>query len=164
MRIALTPEQQHAQAAFKSYVDAEILPIADRYDQEEVTPPELIRALAQRGYLGAALPREHGGGGMNMITYGLLTEAIGRGCSSLRSLLTVHGMVTQAIQRWGSAQQKQRWLPRLASGEIIGAFALSEPNAGSDARQVETTAARADDAYLLTGQKKWITYGQIADL
>ncbi|MEO1374368.1 MAG: acyl-CoA dehydrogenase family protein, partial [Cyanobacteria bacterium J06635_10] len=110
------------------------------------------------------LPQEYGGKGMDMITYGILNEEIGRGCSSVRSLLTVHNMVSQALCKWGNKSQKEYWLPKLASGEIIAAFALSEPNVGSDAKSVETTATLAGDAYVLNGKKKWITYGQIADV
>jgi alkylation response protein AidB-like acyl-CoA dehydrogenase len=104
-----------------------------------------------------------------MITYGLLTEEIGRGCSSVRSLLTVHDMVAHAILRWGSREQKERFLPRMARGEILGALALSEPNAGSDAKSVETTAddsgsgngsGGGGDAWVLNGRKKWTTFGQ----
>lgn len=101
---------------------------------------------------------------MNMVTFGLLNEEFGRGCSSLRSLLTVHSMVEYAILRWGNQRQKESWLPRLATGELIGAFALSEPNAGSDAQGIETTATLVGDVYLLNGHKKWMTYGQLADL
>src|ERR671922_960485 len=159
MRIELTPEQKSARAAFRAFVDAEIVPHADSYDREERTPPDLIQKLAQRGYLGAVIPKERGGSGMDMITYGLLNEEIGRGCSSLRSLLTVHGMVAYALLKWGSQEQKERWLPRLASGEVIGAFALTEPNVGSDAKSMETTATLSGDSYAIHGHKKWITYG-----
>lgn len=163
MQIELTPQQKKAQARFKAFVDEEIIPYAERGDREEKTPPRLIEKLAQKGYLGAALPQEMGGMGMEMITYGLLNEEIGRGCSSLRSLLTVHNMVAQALLMWGSKFQKDYWLPKLASGEVIAAFALSEPNIGSDAKSIETTAI-SGDSYILNGQKKWITYGQIADV
>lgn len=164
MRIELTQQQQVDQAAFRSFVQEQIIPYADRYDQEEYTPPECIRNIARQGYLGALVSQESGGMGMDMVTFGLLNEEFGRGCSSLRSLLTVHSMVVYAIQRWGNTQQKAFWLPRLARGETIGAFALSEPNAGSDAKSIETTAERSEDGYILNGRKKWITYGQIADL
>lgn len=164
MEIDLTERQKRAQAAFRAFVDAEIVPIADRNDQEEYTSPESIRAIAEQGYPGALVPRDWGGVGMDMLTFGLLNEELGRGCSSIRSLLTVHSMVISAFLRWGSQQQKERWLPRLATGEILGAFALSEPNAGSDAQNLETQAIRQGDTYLVTGCKKWITYGQIADL
>jgi alkylation response protein AidB-like acyl-CoA dehydrogenase len=120
--------------------------------------------MAEAGYLGALIPKQWHGGEMDMITFGLLNEELGRGCSSLRSLLTVHSMVAHAILRWGSPQQKEHWLPKLATGEVIGAFGLSEPNVGSDAKSVETTVEVRGDAYTLNGVKKWTTYGQIADL
>lgn len=164
MQIELTARQKADQLAFRQFVQAEIIPYADRFDQEECTPPDLIQKIAHQGYLGALVTSERGGSNMDMITFGLLNEEFGRGCSSLRSLLTVHSMVTYAIQRWGSARQKETWLPRLARGEVIGAFALSEPNVGSDASSIETSAELRGDAYILNGQKKWSTYGQIADL
>jgi glutaryl-CoA dehydrogenase (non-decarboxylating) len=164
MKIELTPQQKEAKSEFRAFVDREIIPYADRCDREEKTPPELIKKLAQKGYLGAVLPKDIGGRGMDAIAYGILNEEIGRGCSSLRSLLTVHNMVTHAIFKWGSKPQKEYWLPKLASGEKIAAFALSEPNVGSDAKSVETTATISGNSYTLNGQKKWITYGQIADV
>jgi glutaryl-CoA dehydrogenase (non-decarboxylating) len=164
MQIALTPQQSSQQAAFRAFVQAEIIPYADRFDQEEMTPPALIQKIAQQGYLGALAPVESGGLGMDMITFGLLNEEFGRGCSSLRSLLTVHSMVTYAVLRWGNKQQKASWLPRLATGDVIGAFALSEPNVGSDAKSIETQAELRGNTYVLNGRKKWITYGQIANL
>ncbi|MBD2355232.1 acyl-CoA dehydrogenase family protein [Tolypothrix sp. FACHB-123] len=164
MKLELTPQQKNYQAEIRAFVDEEIFPHAGEWDKKEFTPPELIKKIAQRGFLGAVLPQEYGGEGMDMISYGILNEEIGRGCSSVRSLLTVHNMVSQAICKWGSKFQKDYWLPKLALGEIIGAFALSEPNVGSDAKSVETTATFTGNAYILNGRKKWITYGQIADL
>lgn len=164
MELALTDQQQEARAAFRAFVEAEIVPVADHNDQQEETPPALIRKVGDRGYLGALAPTDWGGTGMDMITFGLLNEELGRGCSSIRSLLTVHSMVIYALLRWGSKLQKERWLPRLATGEVIGAFALSEPNVGSDASSVETSATQQGTTYVLNGCKKWMTYGQIADL
>ncbi len=164
MRIELTVQQKKDQEAFRAFVQEEIMPEANRYDQEECTPPELIQKIARMGYLGALVPQEYGGVGMDMITFGLLAEELGRGCSSIRSLLTVHSMVIHALLRWGSRHLKNLWLPRLASGEVLGAFGLSEPNVGSDAQGVETTATLYSGDYILNGTKKWTTYGQIADL
>jgi alkylation response protein AidB-like acyl-CoA dehydrogenase len=164
MRVELARQQTNDQAAFRAFVAEEIMPHADRYDREEQIPFELIRKLGREGYLGAIIPQEEEGRGMDLITYGLLTEEIGRACSSVRSLLTVHDMVAQSLVRWGSRDQRKYWLPRLASGEIIAAFALTESNVGSDARSIETTATLSGDTYVLNGQKKWITFGQIADL
>ena len=164
MQLELTPQQKNAQAEFKAFVNEEIVPHAALCDREERTPLTLIEKLAANGYLGAVIPKEKGGSGMDAIAFGLLNEEIGRGCSSLRSLLTVHSMVAHAILKWGSKAQKAHWIPQLASGEVIAAFALSEPNVGSDAKAVETTATFTGDSYVLNGQKKWITYGQIADI
>lgn len=164
MKLELSVQQKNAQAEFRAFVNEEISPNAGEWDRKESTPPELIKQIAERGFLGAILPKEYGGKAMDMITYGILNEEIGRGCSSVRSLLTVHNMVSQALCKWGNKSQKEYWLPKFAYGEIIAAFALSEPNVGSDAKSVETTAILSDDAYVLNGQKKWITYGQIADV
>ncbi|MFL6196748.1 MAG: acyl-CoA dehydrogenase family protein [Thermoanaerobaculia bacterium] len=164
MRLELTPEQRAARSEFRAFVQAEIAPHADRWDREEAIPLELIGRLRERGYLGSNVSPDFGGLGRDMITYGLLTEEIAKGCSSTRSLLTVHDMVAHAIQRWGSPAQKARYLPALAKGETLGALALSEPGAGSDAKSVETTAEDAGDAWVLHGHKKWTTFGQIAGL
>jgi glutaryl-CoA dehydrogenase (non-decarboxylating) len=164
LNLELKAEQRAARAEFRAFVAAEIAPHADRWDREAATPAALIDQLRERGYLGSNVAREWGGIGRDMIAYGLLTEEIGKGCSSVRSLLTVHDMVAHAIQRWGSPAQKQRYLPAMARGEILGALALSEPEAGSDAKSVQTTASDAGDAWVLDGRKKWTTYGQLAGL
>jgi len=164
MKPHLSPEQEEARASFRAFVDEEIASRADEWHRQERTPPEIIRRLADRGYLGWTLPTGFGGGGRDMITLGLLAGEVGRGCSSLRSLITVHSMVGHAIARWGGRAQQAAWLPLLASGAKIAAFALSEPGVGSDAQSVETRAKLDGDGYVLDGQKKWITYGQIADV
>lgn len=164
MRIELTSKQKQDREAFRAFADREIVPHADQYDESEQIPRHLIEKLAGQGYLGAVLPERSGGMGLDMITCGLLNEELGRACSSVRSLLTVHGMVSLALQRWGNAEQKEVWLPQLASGAKIAAFALTETNVGSDGRSVETTATPSGNCYVLNGQKKWITFGQIADV
>jgi glutaryl-CoA dehydrogenase (non-decarboxylating) len=164
MRLELSTQQKQFKTELRAFVDEEICPHAGEWDRSEFTPPELVKKIAQRGFLGAILPQEYGGQGMDMITYGILNEEIGRGCSSIRSLLTVHNMVSKALCKWGNKFHKEYWLPKLTSGEVIAAFALSEPNVGSDAKSVETTAKFTGNAYILNGQKKWITYGQIADI
>jgi len=160
----LTAEQKDRQVQFRTFVRDEIIPHADRYDREERIPLELIEKLARSGYLGAIVPAEFGGAGLDIISFGLLHEAIGRGCSSVRSLLTVHSMVAYALLKWGNRQQKLLWLPKLASGETLAAFALSEPEVGSDAKSITTTAEKCEEFYILNGRKKWTTFGQIANL
>lgn len=164
MKIELTPEQSADKAAFRAFVDAEIFRHADQFDQQESIPSTLIRKIGKQGYLGLNLPVQHGGAGKDMITLGLLHEEAGRACSSVRSLLTVHGMVAQSVLRWGSGLLKERWLRRLARGEVIGAYGLTEPNVGSDAQSIETQAERIRDVYVLNGRKKWISFGEIADV
>jgi glutaryl-CoA dehydrogenase (non-decarboxylating) len=162
--LCLTPEQERAQASFHELVQARVAPFADAWDREERLPAEAVAELAAAGHLGALVPAEFGGTGMDAFTLGLLCEAIGGGCASLRSVLTVHSMVAHAIARWGSGEQRSRWLPRLASGQLVGAFALTESGAGSDAAALATTARRECGDFVLDGEKRWTTYGQRAGL
>ncbi|WP_030407031.1 acyl-CoA dehydrogenase family protein [Streptomyces albus] len=162
--LELTDEQRTAQAGFADFARREILPHADRWDREEHLPGEVVRALADEGHLGAWAPREHGGAGLDPVTFGLLNEALGHACSSVRSLLTVHSMVIRAVTRWGGSRLRSRWLPALASGTAVGAFALTEPEAGSDVASLRTAAEKTADGYRLTGGKRWITFGQAADV
>ncbi|GAB4199303.1 MAG: acyl-CoA dehydrogenase family protein [Roseiflexaceae bacterium] len=164
MTFTLTAQQVADQERFRAFSDERIAPFADAWDREERFPPEMIRAMASEGFLGAVVPRDSGGTGSDMITFGLLHEQIGRGCSSARSLLTVHSMATYAVHRWASRALKAKYLAALVEGGLIGAFGLSEPNVGSDAGAIETTARPDGDRYLLSGCKKWTTFGQVADL
>ena len=145
--------------AIRAFVDREIVPFAGAWDRDARTPPEIVHALAMRGYLDTARPDVGAGYAARLV---LLHEETGRGCSSVRSLLTVHGMVSHALWRWGSRAQQAQWLPRLARGESIGAFALSESDVGSDASAVTTEATLDGDSYIVQGHKQWITYGQVA--
>jgi glutaryl-CoA dehydrogenase (non-decarboxylating) len=164
MNIGLTHQQEHLRASFRKFVNEKIIPYAKQYDEEEFVPGELLKSIAQEGYWGASISRERGGQDFDMITCGLLNEEVGRGCSSVRNMLTAHCMVASSIQKWGTTQQKERWLPKMASGKTIAAFGLTEPRVGSDAKSVETSAEQSGDHYILTGIKKWITSAQIADL
>jgi glutaryl-CoA dehydrogenase (non-decarboxylating) len=164
MTSELNDAQAVSQAEFREFVRQEIHPHADLWDRQESMPADMVTRLGQKGYLGGLIPREYGGAGMDMVTFGLLNEEMGRGCSSVRSLLTVHGMVQFALLRWGKEDQKKRWLPRLATGEVIGAFGLTEPSAGSDAAGIQTSAAVIENSYVLNGTKVWTTFGQIAHL
>ena len=164
MKLELNPQQRAAREEFRAFVAAEIAPHAGCWDRAAAIPMELVDRLRERGYLGSNVAAEYGGPGRDNVTYGLLTEEIAKGCSSVRSLLTVHDMVAHVIGRWGSPGQRERYLPAMARGEILGAFCLSEPNAGSDAKSVETVARDDGDAWVLDGRKKWTTFGQIAGL
>jgi glutaryl-CoA dehydrogenase (non-decarboxylating) len=162
--IQLLDQRDPSRLQYRAFVEREIAPSADQFDREERVPLELVRKLAREGYLGACLPREWGGQGMPLVPYGVMHEEIGRGCSSVRSLLTVHDMVALAILKWGGRGQKERWIPRLANGQCLAAFALSEPETGSDAKSVKTEAYASGAHYILNGRKQWISFGQLADI
>jgi glutaryl-CoA dehydrogenase (non-decarboxylating) len=156
---------QSAQAAFRHFSRREIAPHAELYDQRQQIPQALIHKLAANGYFGSLLPPEWGGRGLDAVSYGVLHKEIAQSSSSVASLLTVHDMASHALLRWGNAQLKKHWLPKLARGERLAAFAVTEANAGSEARAVEATAERqANGSFLLNGRKKWITGGQIANV
>lgn len=162
--LAPADSEPEGRRGFREFVDTAVAPYADEFDRAQEIPAAVLKQVAERGYWGAVLPASVGGAGMDMVTLGVLHEEIGRGCSSLRSLLTVHTMVAAALRRWGTGEAKQRWLPGLASGDLRGAFCLTEPGAGSDLSAVSTTATRQGEHYVLDGIKKWITAGQLADL
>ncbi len=164
MRLELSAAQRDARERCRQFVAEWVAPHAGEWDRAGRMPPQVIDQVRQRGYLGSHLAPQLGGGGLDPIAYGLITEQIGRGCSSLRSLLTVHDMVSEAIRRWGSPYLKREVVPRLARAELLAALALSEPDVGSDAASVQTVAERDGDAYVLHGRKRWITFGMVADL
>ncbi|MGI9605998.1 MAG: acyl-CoA dehydrogenase family protein [Acidimicrobiales bacterium] len=131
-------------------------------ERSGVLPAEIVADLAHADLLASHIPTEFGGQSLDMTAYGEIHAQLGRLSSSLRSLLTVHDMVAEAVHRLGSDEQKLDWLPKLASGDEIGAFALTEPGAGSDAAAIETRAEPTTNGFRLTGHKRWITFGQMA--
>ncbi|MGQ0841546.1 acyl-CoA dehydrogenase family protein [Actinokineospora sp.] len=151
-------------AVARRFVDEHIVPNADAYDRAEWIPEDLLDRMSAAGLWAPFLPTEFGGMGLDMVTLGGIHEEVGRGCSSVRSLLTVHTMVSWAVQRWGTPAQRDRWLPELAQGATLGAFCLTEPQAGSDTQGIAATAVRRGGDWVLNGVKKWITGGQRADL
>lgn len=161
----LTNKQKEAQIEFRNWVDEHVTPFADQFDEQQETPVSLIESMAEIGYLGALVPKKFGGSEMDALTWGLFCEEVGRTSASLLSLITVHSMMIQALVKWGTDDQKNKWLPKLATGEVIGAFGLTEPNIGSDARHIESAATKQDDgSYILNAQKRWISFGSTASL
>jgi len=151
-------------ASARAFVQAHIAPYGNEFERAGRLPEQLLERIGAAGLWAPFLPTEVGGAGMDMVTLGHVHEEIGRGCSSVRSLLTVHTMVAWALQRWGSAEQRERWTAALCSGAALGAFCLSEPEAGSDATGIRTSATRSGGGWTLDGVKTWITNGQRADL
>lgn len=149
----------------RAFVDTHIMPVADTYDRRGAVPEELQERIGEAGLWAPFLPAALGGQDLDLVTLGQVHEEVGRGCSSVRSLLTVHTMVSWALLRWGSPAQIEQWAPLLSDGRVRGAFCLSEPaGGGSDTAGIRTTAVADGDGWRLTGRKKWITGGQRADL
>src|SRR4029077_1325455 len=165
MQYLLTEQQKARHGDFKTFVNQNVEPFAEKWDGEQRIPEAVIGMLAKLGYLGGSLPPQHGGQGWDMVTFGLLNEALGRGSCSLNGVLTVQTMVSKALLKWGSVEQIQKWIPMLAQGEIIGAFALTEPGGGSYVHSLATEFRDSrGDSLVLNGAKKWISCGQFASL
>lgn len=165
MNFELTEAQREIWQWAKEFADQEIAPVAAANDQASRFDFELLKKIADQGFLGAALPEQYGGQAIDHIAYALMTEEIARVCSSTRTLFSVQiSLVEKPILEFGTDAQKDKYLPGMAKGEIIGCFGLTEPNAGSDAGNQQTTATQDGDHYVLNGQKTWISNGCISQL
>jgi alkylation response protein AidB-like acyl-CoA dehydrogenase len=165
MDFELTPEQNRIQARARQFAEQEVAPLARAADEQGVFPMHLVRRMGELGFLAGPVEPEYGGSGMDYVSYALLCEELGRIDSSVRGFLTVHAsLVSLCIRDWGTEEQKRYYLPQLATGELIGCYALTEPNAGSDAASMEATAREEDDHYVLNGEKIWITNGPSANV
>jgi len=166
MDFDLTDEQKLIRETARSFTDNEIVERARENDRNEHFDLELVAQLAEQGYLGAIVPRDYGGAGLDYLTYGLIVEEVGRGDSAMRTVISVQtSLVCSAILRWGTEEQKQRYLPKLCSGEWLGCFGLTEPDTGSDAANQRTRAREADGGgWVINGNKMWISMGNHARL
>lgn len=165
MRFELTEEQQMLQKMARDFAQSEVLPRAAEIDKSHRHPQELVKRMAELGLMGVAVPDEYGGSGMDNVSYALAMEEISRACASTGVIMSVNNsLVCDPILRFGSEEQKREFLTPLASGKKLGCFALSEPEAGSDAAAQTTTAVRDGDAWVLQGTKNWITNGPVADI
>jgi len=163
MDFELTIEQKRIQALAREFAEQEVAPVAREADENGEFPSHLVQRMGELGFLAGPLEREYGGSGMDYVSYALLCEELGKADSSVRGFLTVHAsLVSLCIRDWGTEEQKRRYLPQLATGELIGCYALTEPNAGSDAASMESTAREEDKHYVLNGEKIWITNGPSA--
>ena len=163
MDFTLSDEQQLIRQTARDFCDAEIAPHAAEWDRTEAIDRSIVGKLAELGFLTAALPEEHGGMGLEMLSYALVVEEIGRADSNVRGIVSVsNGLYGKSVARWGTDEQKARLLPALATGEELGCYALTEPGAGSDPGGLETRAERDGDDWVLSGQKIFITLGSWA--
>ena len=165
MDFTLSPENLAVRDLARRVANEVVAPAARRADEERRFDREVVRALAREGILGGPLPRELGGGGWDDLSFALCCEELGRVDASVRGFVCVHvGLVARCILDCGTREQRERWLPRLAAGAWLGAYALTEEGAGSDAAAVATTAREASDGWVLDGEKIWTTNGGVADL
>lgn len=163
MDFDLTDEQQLIRQTAREFTDREIVERAKQNARDHHFDLELVKKIADQGYLGAIVPREYGGAGLGYLDYGLVVEEIGRGCSSVRTVISVQtSLVCSAILKWGSEEQKQSYLPKLCSGEWLGCFGLTEPDTGSDAAKQRTRAKKTDSGWVINGAKMWISMGNYA--
>ncbi|MEU3427988.1 acyl-CoA dehydrogenase family protein [Streptomyces gardneri] len=165
MDLALSEEQEAVRRLAEDFVAREVTPHAVAWDRAEEVDRAIVKKLGAVGFLGLTIPEEYGGSGGDHLAYCLVTEELGRGDSSVRGIVSVSlGLVAKTLAAWGTEEQKQAWLPRLASGEALGCFGLTEPGTGSDAGNLTTRAVRDGDDYVLSGTKMFITNGTWADL
>ncbi|MER7913790.1 acyl-CoA dehydrogenase family protein [Streptomyces sp. NPDC096068] len=165
MDLALSEEQEAVRRLAEDFVAREVTPHATAWDRAEEVDRGIVKKLGAVGFLGLTIPEEYGGSGGDHLAYCLVTEELGRGDSSVRGIVSVSlGLVAKTIASWGSEEQKRAWLPRLASGEALGCFGLTEPGTGSDAGNLATRAVRDGDDYVVNGTKMFITNGTWADV
>src|SRR3954471_8118417 len=163
MDFELTDEQQLIRETAKSFTDKEIVPRAKDNDRNHHFDTDLVKQIADQGYLGAIVPREYGGAGLDYVSYGLVVEEIGRADSAMRTVISVQtSLVCSVILKFGTEEQKQHYLPKLTSGEWLGCFGLTEPDTGSDAANQKTRAKQVDGGWLINGAKMWISMGNHA--
>lgn len=161
----LTADERLVRDTVRRFVDREVLPHIGGWWLRGEFPRHLIARLGALGVLGANLPADYGAAGVNNVTYGLILQELERGDSGLRSFASVQGaLVMYPIYQYGSEAQRRRWLPRLARGEVVGCFGLTEPSAGSDPDAMQTRARRRGGGWELSGTKMWITNGSFADV
>lgn len=162
---SFSEEQNLLRKSIRDILEKEILPTVEHYDKAEVFPEENIQKIAKQGLMGIHLPRDYGGAGYGEIEYGILLEELGRICSAHGTIVGAHlGLACTPIWLFGNEEQRKKYLPSLAKGEKLGAFALTEPAAGSDAANIRTTAEKKGDEFILKGSKIFCTNGNVADV
>lgn len=160
----LTEEQQEILKIVRQFVDNEILPVATALEHKDEYPTEIVEGLKDLGIFGLMIPEEYGGLGESLLTYALAVEEISRGWMSVSGVINTHFIVAYMLMHHGTQEQRDKYLPRMATGEVRGAFSMSEPALGSDVANISTKATRDGNEYVINGQKMWLTNGGSANL
>src|SRR5690349_14642613 len=166
--LAHTPDLTEVQTAIlatvREFVDERIVPVAQELEHADAYPEEIIDGLKELGVFGLTIPEEYGGLGESLLTYALVVEEIARGWMSVSGVINTHFIVAYMLMQHGTEEQKQYYLPKMAAGEIRGAFSMSEPGCGSDVAAIKTKAVRDGDSYTINGAKMWLTNGASSTL
>ena len=159
-----TDEQKAITEMVRQFADEQILPNAEKYDHEDSFPEPIVEQMKELGLFGTTIPEEYGGMGLDLTTYAMIVEELSRGWISISGIINTHFIGSYLLMKFGSEEQKQKYLPRMATGEIRAAFSLSEPELGSDVQAIKTAAKKDGDHYVINGQKMWVTNGLRAAL
>jgi alkylation response protein AidB-like acyl-CoA dehydrogenase len=160
----LTDIQEEILKTIEKFVDERIIPVAQDLEHNDEYPTEIVEGLKELGLFGLMIPEEYGGLGESLLTYALAVEEIARGWMSVSGIINTHFIVAYMLLQHGTDEQKQKYLPKMATGEVRGAFSMSEPGCGSDVSAIKTKAVKDGDGYTITGQKMWLTNGGSANL
>ena len=161
----LTDEQRAISEMVRQFADEQIIPNAEHYDHEDEFPEPIVEQMKELGLFGVTIPEEYGGMGLDLTTYAMIVEELSRGWISISGIVNTHFIGSYLLMKFGTDEQKQRYLPRMATGEIRAAFSLSEPELGSDVAAIKTSAKKTPDGdYEINGTKMWVTNGLRAGL
>jgi len=160
MSVDLTTEQREIVGMVRDFVEREIIPTVHQLDHDDEYPQAIVDHMKELGFFGFAISEEYGGSGLDYQTYAMCCEEIARGWMSVTGVINTHFIVSFLLEKFGTDEQKQRFLPRMATGEMHGAFSMSEPNCGSDVQAIEPRAVRDGDDYVINGTKMWVTNGE----
>src|SRR6267378_3074414 len=160
-----TDEQRAITEMVHQFVDEQIIPNAEHYDHEDSFPAPIVEQMKELGLFGVTIPEEYGGMGLDLSTYAMIVEELSRGWISISGIVNTHFIGSYLLMKFGTDEQKERYLPRMATGELRAAFSLSEPECGSDVQAIKTSAKRVDEeTYEINGQKMWVTNGLLSAL
>ena len=169
MAVATTPytektdDQKAMTEMVRQFVDEQIIPNAEKYDHEDSYPEPIVEQMKELGLFGVTIPEEYGGLGESLTTYTMIVEELSRGWISISGIVNTHFIGSYLLMKFGTEEQRQKFLPRMATGEIRAAFSLSEPELGSDVAAIKSSAKKVDDAtYEINGQKMWVTNGLLS--
>jgi alkylation response protein AidB-like acyl-CoA dehydrogenase len=154
-----TDEQRAITEMVRQFVDEQVIPIAEEHDHEDKFPAAVVEQMKELGLFGVTIPEEYGGMGLDLTTYAMIVEELSRGWISISGIVNTHFIGSYLLMKFGTDEQKDRFLPRMATGEIRAAFSLSEPGLGSDVQAISTRAKQDGDAWVINGQKMWVTNG-----